>query len=201
MAVSNKLASIMKVIQKNIFWVFLLTASRLLGQIEKDIPGTYIMTEKIGIHVEPGLSIGNDIHPTSYISSVDTTITNTIILDSLQNVTFITDTSFHFTLTANFTTGPLVKMHGKWTIENDSIFIIYTSVDSIYSFNVNALISFDTLTGSINVDEKTLPYKDIVSTKLAPPISKVFNIKTYQNEVYGILPRTEEREWIIYRKQ
>jgi hypothetical protein len=190
----------MKVIQKNIFWVFLLTASRLLGQIEKDIPGTYIMTEKIGIHVVPGLSFG-DVHPTSYISSVDTTITNTIILDSLQNVTFIPDTSFHFTLTANFLTDPLVKMHGKWTIENDSLFIIYTSVDSIYSFNVNALISLDTLTGSINVDEKTLPYENRISTQLDSPISRAYSIKKYGNEIYGILPYDEKREWIIYRKQ
>ncbi len=186
---------------KNIVWVFLLTSSTLFAQIEKDIPGTYIMTKQIGIHFEPGLSIGNDIHPTSYFSSVDTMITHTIILDSLHNVSFIPDTSYHINLTASFFTKPLVKMHGKWRIENDSLFITYASIDSIYNFNLNALISIDTLTGSTYLDEVTLPYNDRVSTQLISPICRIFSIQKNQKEIYGILPIDEKREWIIYRKQ
>ena len=187
----------MKLIQKNIFWVFLLTASRLLGQIDNDIPGTYIMTEKIGIHVEPGLSIGNDIHATSYISSVDTTVTNTIILDSLYSVSFISDTTFG-PGTSRRIGDPIIKMIGTWSVVEDTLVVQYMSVDTTYNY-----VSIkDTITTYVDgVEYKILPDKETPPTPLSTLIRKKFRIMYWEKGIYTIIPLGEKRRWIEYSKQ
>ena len=115
-------------IKRKLFWIFLLLASSLIGQNDSSIVGTYVLTEKRGLHVEPGVSYG-DTHPASYITSVDTTITRTLTMDSLKNVIVIIDTSYG---NSAVRFNPIINMKGKWNLVKDTLTIEYDSVLYIY---------------------------------------------------------------------
>jgi hypothetical protein len=186
----------MKSIGKNIIWVFVLFSSYLYGQNENSLVGSYVLKEEIGIHVVPGLSSG-DVHSTSYISSVDTTITNTLILDSLGVISFISDTTFS---PIYLRIGrPIIKMMGTWSVIEDTLVVHYSSVDTTYNNHVPVK---EIITTTIDgVEYKILPDKEPIPTPLRKPIQKKFKIMTWDKGVYSIIPCDEKRERITYRKQ
>lgn len=72
---------------------FIFISVSVFGQTDSILVGNYSFVEQRGIHVEPGMSIG-DLHVTSYISHVDTTITYSLLLDSNYKTTLEIDTTF-----------------------------------------------------------------------------------------------------------
>lgn len=186
----------MNSIGKNIIWVFVLFSSYLYGQNENSLVGSYVLKEEIGIHVVPGLSSG-DVHSTSYISSVDTTITNTLILDSLGGVLFRSDSTFGSSTSLGIG-DKIIKIIGTWNVIEDTLVVKYMSVDTTYNYSPFK----DTITATIEgVEYKILPDKEPLHTPLSKPIQKKFKIMTWDMEVYAIIPCGEKREWLKYRKQ
>lgn len=189
-------------------WIYLISASFSFGQSELSILGTYILKEERGAHFVPGISYG-DMHPTSYISSVDTTITNTLVLDSLNKVTFTRDTSFQTVYMFNPAS---TKMTGNWFVRNDTLTIQYTSLDTIYQ----SIPIIGTITGTINgVEYEIMPDKSEELTPLKNEIFEEFKVLIYENtrylgseekkiiekSIYAIVPINKTKERAEYRKQ
>lgn len=188
--------------------IFLLSTSFSFGQIETLIPGTYIWKQEKGAHFVPGLSFG-DTHPTSYISSVDTTITTTIVLDSLYNATFTRDTSFYMRNTA---LGPVkTKMTGTWSVKDDTLTIQYSTCDTVYP----SIATIDTITGTANgIESEIIPDKLEKHTPMKMNLYEKFKLliledtrylgsedkKITKKWIYAILP-INKKESVEYRKQ
>lgn len=189
-----------------LIWILLLITPTLFSQSEVSIPGTYILTEKIGVHYEPGVSFG-DSHYTPYISSVDTTITQTIVLDSLNKATFTRDTTLYHTSGSE-----KIKMTGNWSIRNDTLTIQYTHVDTIYPYNLTLKPFKGTIGGA---DYELIPDETAESSSLEKKISEQYTVLIYENVRYleseenkviekfidGIAPVNRTEEWIKFRKQ
>lgn len=148
------------------------------GQSDSLIIGEYTFVEQKGIHVVPGLS-DVDFHPTSYISHIDITITNSLLLDNNHNAVLQIDTTsagqFGFIK-------PELKWHGKWEIINDTLVIKFTASSTLWPFYF--------------VEEKITPTIE----KMTNQIIFMFVIKTYNNRIYG-LEFVNNESSITYRKE
>lgn len=194
-------------IRKILVWLFILTATFMYGQSECSIPGTYVLKEQIGIRVEPGVSHG-DFHYLPYISHVDTTITSTIILDTLYNATFILDTLIGAGTVPS--TIPTIKMYGKWNVQQDTLFIHYDSIDTVYNYAIYEVIVDYVDEYIILPDKKNDEYEP---TKIS--ITEQYRVLSFDNVRYlgteenkvvdifidAIIPLNEERNWMKYRRK
>ncbi len=156
---------------------FIFISVSVFGQTDSTIIGKYSFVEQKGIHVEPGVSIGN-AHVTSYISHVDTTIKYSLILDSNYNSTLEIDTTVGIFLGFR----PKLKWYGKWEIINDTLLITFTELSTLWPYSVNG----ETPTPTIE--------------KMTNQIIFDFLIKTYDNRIYGLELVSDERK-ITYTKE
>lgn len=186
---------------RSVSTLLLLFSFSAYSQDTSSIPGTYIQKDKRGLHVVPGQSFG-DMHTSSYISSIDTVITRTLILDSLNNASLKIDTTYGNSLGI---ITPTSTMKGIWYQRTDTLFVQYDRIETHYS---NLSFSFvDTNNVLKNNQTTSLPLKEIILEQ--------FEILMYYNnrylgtnddaivnfEIHGVLPFGEQRMWMKYNRQ
>lgn len=163
---------------KQIFIIltFIFISASAVGQSDSLIAGIYIHVEQRGIHIVSGQSFG-DIHPTSYISHVDTTITNTISLDINHNVVLQIDTLF------GGWTGfvPERKWFGQWQLENDTLYITFSESSTLWPSPT---------------EENPSP----IIEKLPIQIVQKFVFELYGNRIHAMMTVQEQLNW-IYAKE
>ncbi len=161
--------------------ILLVNGMYLFGQTKLSISGEYTLVQEIGIQSEV-LPTGNGQSQLAKIS-VDTTITQTLIFDTLHVVHLLIDTIFGF-----YSDIPVTNMKGEWYVKNDSILVRFDSIAIIYGYflEVKSNTYYKKINSSIILCFKALVYNGYPS---------------YVDEVYAVILSNEERDWMKFRKK
>ncbi len=170
--------SILRTTMKQILSIltFIFTSATVFGQADSLIIGVYKHIAKIGIHVEPGRSFG-DMHSTSYISKVDTTITSTLILNAANTAILEIDTIIN-----PYSSIPRVNMTGTWSVEGESITVRFSKIASVSRIN-------------------SIPELPVEYTNLPHETVMYFKIEFYKGKIVdALIPKNDPSDWSKFQK-